>query len=463
MKGKASLGIFIIVLLVIGCLLVSPAFASDVAGTRPATSMAVLNSDSETRLSSVSPAVTEVGKISWSIDGLGVYPGTTGTIQVEKPAGATVRKAYMAAASTGWSEYTLQNGDIKIDGQDVVWSTQIPNAIFSYNAWADVTSLVKAKIDAAPAGRVDMAITETPADDTDGELLVVIFDDPAQTTDNTIVLMFGAQALGGDDFNIGLSEPIDKSDPNLALDFSLASSYSNQDDDAQYSIVDVNGIRMTSWAGGDDDGTGPMNNGELFTVGGLDDSTANPADPSAKPVGNKRYDDELYTLMPFVHTGDTSIAVHTQNPSNDDNILFAGLYMRSATAVVGKGVVLSPASATNLVGAPHTLTAKVQDDTGAPVSGVVVTFTITAGPNAGMTGTGTTDANGVATWTYTSSNIGTDTIVASFIDGQTTITSNQATKTWEETAIPEFPILALPVFMLIGMVFIIATLKRRKE
>jgi hypothetical protein len=463
MKGKASLGIFIIVLLVIGCLLVSPAFASDVAGTIPATSMAVLDSVSATRLNSVSPAITEVGKISWSIDGLGVYPGTIGIIQVEKPAGATVRKAYMAAATTGTSAYNVQPSDIKVDGADVTWTTMVTSNMGGHNYWTDVTSLVKPKIDAAPAGRIDFTITETPTAQIDGELLVVIFDDPAQTTDNTIVLMFGAQQMGGDNFNIGLSKPIVLTDPNLALDFSLAISYSNQDNSAQYSIVDVNGIRMTSWAGGNDDSNAGMGNGNLFTVGGLDDVNTNPADPNAKPQGNKRYDDELYTLMPFVQNGDTTIAVHTENPSMDDNILFAGLYMRSATAVVGKGVVLSPASATNLVGEPHTLTAKVQDDTGAPLSGVVVTFTIKAGLNAGMTGTGTTDANGVATWTYTSSNIGTDTIVASFIDGQTTITSNEATKNWEETAIPEFPILALPVFMLIGMVFIIATLKRRKE
>lgn len=133
------------------------------------------------------PVVTEVGKISWSIDGLGVYPDTSGIIQVEKPAGSTVRCAYMAAATTGFSGYRLQPGDIKIDGVDVLWTKEIANSISSYNYWADVTSLVKGKIDTAPAGRVDFTITETPAYETDGEMLVVIFDDPAQQTDNTII------------------------------------------------------------------------------------------------------------------------------------------------------------------------------------------------------------------------------------------------------------------------------------
>ncbi|NTV27347.1 MAG: hypothetical protein HGA93_01515 [Methanothrix sp.] len=276
----------------------------------------------------IEPAITEVGKISWSIDGLGVYPNSTGIIQVEKPAGATVRCTYMAAATTGVSGYQLQAGDIKIDGADVVWTKEIPTSISSYNYWADVTSLIKAKIDAAPAGRIDFNITESPAYQTDGELLVVIFDDPAQTTDNTIILNFGAQNTTGDYFNISLAKPIDLNDPNLALDFSLASSYSYQEGGMQqFSIVDVNGQRMTSWAGGDDDGTGPSSNGELFTVGGLDDSTDNPADPNGQ--GDKRYDDELYTLLPFVSNGDTNIIVQTLNPSNDDNLLFAGLFLRS--------------------------------------------------------------------------------------------------------------------------------------
>ena len=98
-----------------------------------------------------------------------------------------------------------------------------------HNYWTDVTSLVKTKIDAAPAEGLTWPSVKHPTSQIDGELLVVIFDDPAQTTDNTVLLMFGAQKMGGDNFNIALADPIDKSDPNLALEFSLASSYSNQD------------------------------------------------------------------------------------------------------------------------------------------------------------------------------------------------------------------------------------------
>jgi hypothetical protein len=74
------------------------------------------------RLEAVKPYVTENGKISLSVDGLGVYPNNTGIIQVEKPAGATVRKAYFAAATTGFRNVKLSDGDIQIDGVGVTWA-----------------------------------------------------------------------------------------------------------------------------------------------------------------------------------------------------------------------------------------------------------------------------------------------------------------------------------------------------
>src|SRR5687767_2912216 len=69
----------------------------------------------EVRFGSVVPVVRETGLISLSVDGLGSN-SASGIIQVDKPAGASVRAAYMAAASTGFSFRTLANGDVKIDG-----------------------------------------------------------------------------------------------------------------------------------------------------------------------------------------------------------------------------------------------------------------------------------------------------------------------------------------------------------
>jgi hypothetical protein len=388
------------------------------------------------QLGSIVPVVTETGFITWSVDGT-----NGGTVQAEKPAGATVRSAYLAAASTGFSGRQLNDGHVSIDGQPVSWAISTPSSINSWNHWAVVTSLVKTKIDAAPAGRVDFSITEVSPAGIDGEILVVIFDDPNQTTGNTIVLLFGAQAVAGDNFAIALAEPINLGDPNLLLDMSLGISFGYQTTSVrnQISQVDVNGTRITSSAGGQDDGAAA--NGGLITVGGLDDSNANPPDPNAQPT-NYDYDDELYNLLPFVNDGDNTIAVFTRNPSNDDNIFFAGLYLASTTAVVGEGILLSPLNATNPVGTAHTVTAKVQNDNGDPVVGRNVDFEVVNGPHAGTTGSDVTDASGEATFTYNGINAGIDEIRASMMNSlQVMVYSNSVIKKW--TTVVQYPFMTI--------------------
>ncbi|MGB3952168.1 MAG: Ig-like domain-containing protein [Solirubrobacterales bacterium] len=118
--------------------------------------------------------------------------------------------------------------------------------------------------------------------------------------------------------------------------------------------------------------------------------------------------------------------------------------------VVATGITLSPASATNPIGQNHTVTATVKDAVGDPIVGRTVNFEIFAGPNAAKTGSGITDANGQAVFTYTSSAPGTDEIRATFdatppdcVDELPPLvaelhdnclpdirTSNVATKTW---------------------------------
>ncbi len=373
------------------------------------------------------PVATETGYINLSLDAAGSN-GASHIVQVEKPAGATVRKAYLVSA-TIWNTGQISNGDIEINGTGVNWDLLVPNSIASWNHWADVTSIVKPTIDAAPAGRVDFTLTEVSTGNIDGEILAVIFDDPNQTEINTIILLFGAQDIAGDTFNIGLANPLDLTDPNLVLDFSLGITYSYQIGDNQYSQVDVNGQRISTSAGGEDDGF--SGNGGLITVGGLDDNNTNPPDPYSLPGYNPRYDDELYNLIPYVSNGDTSIQVYTQNPSYDDNICFAALFLGSTIAIVGEGIVLSPGSAINQLGTPHTVTATVQDDQGQPVVGRDVTFDIVSGPHAGNTYTEPTDSNGQASYTYTGSSLGTDVIEATFLDSTgAPLTSNQVTKEW---------------------------------
>lgn len=382
------------------------------------------------------PFTSESGNVSLSVDALGTNVASGGTIDVQKGAGATVRKAYLFAASTGFSGYTPANGDLTLNGSPVNWlaGTIVASSIASFNAAADVTAIVKPVVDAAPAGAVSFLLAENAQTfQYDGAILAVILNDPAAPS-GSVLLMYGAQAVSGDDFNIALSDPVDKTNPNFKLDLSLGISFGFQPS-GQFSTVDVNGTRMTTSAGGQDDGVGA--NGALITAGGIDDLNDNPPDPSATDgscLGAQgpapRCDDELYNLLPFVNNGATTLMFHTQNPSNDDNMFFAALSVRASAAIVGAGIVLGPATATNPVNTNHTLTATVQNANGQPVSGVVVTFTATAGPNAGLTSTAVTNASGQATKTYSSSAAGTDTWTASFTDAQGLHTSNEAKKTW---------------------------------
>lgn len=133
------------------------------------------------------------------------------------------------------------------------------------------------------------------------------------------------------------------------------------------------------------------------------------------------------TFLPLaIARGDFSGAMDFPDGSRGTPYIIAsgeGLHLIST-------IDLSPTSATNDVGASHTVTATVKEND-TPVVGTTVTFTVLSGPNAGLTGTDVTDASGHATFTYSSSVAGTDTIEASYVDsaGKTRV-SNDVTKTW---------------------------------
>ncbi len=94
-------------------------------------------------------------------------------------------------------------------------------------------------------------------------------------------------------------------------------------------------------------------------------------------------------------------------------------------------ITLEPSSGENAVGTIHTVTATVRNTTGAVQAGVQVTFVVTAGPNVGVRGTGTTDANGQARFTWTGSGgPGEDTVQASFVDAGGNTQTVTAVKRW---------------------------------
>jgi hypothetical protein len=279
------------------------------------------------------------GRGNWSIDGVGSNNTPVGTLQAYVPVGSTIEKAFLyttmipstSLTSVGFDGTLLNAASFADLGSN-------PYGLRSYRA--DVTSLVSSKVGGGSATRFDFALdSETPNSGVDGNSLVIVYSNPAET-ERTIALLDGFSVASGDSFSVNLGSPLaDPSTPGFEALFSLGIGYSYQVGDSQFSYVDVDGRRLTSWAGGEDDG-GSFNGG-LVTVGGLDDDPSNPANPNSSPVGNFRYDDELYNLAlgntlnsaPFLTAGMTSFVVNTQNPSGNDNIFFAGLNLTARAGV----------------------------------------------------------------------------------------------------------------------------------
>lgn len=100
------------------------------------------------------------------------------------------------------------------------------------------------------------------------------------------------------------------------------------------------------------------------------------------------------------------------------------------TRCPGAAISLAPADQTDAVGTDATLTATVTNSCGDPLQGVLVTLAVLSGPNAGQQFNVTSDAGGVATFSYTGSSTGTDTDQALASNPAGTFGSNHATVTW---------------------------------
>ncbi|MEP7141580.1 MAG: Ig-like domain-containing protein [Ferruginibacter sp.] len=375
---------------------------------------------------------SSTGHYTLSADGIGSTTSSM-AIRVNKPnAQATVQKAILLSSVTFT---TMANGCVTIGGVPVNWDGTASSAQFN-SYWADVTSIVAAQINGFPAGISTLNITECNTGSIEGEGLLVIFNDAA-ATEKTIIVMVGAQNPLGDNFAVTLSQPIDPNQPGALLDMGLGIGYGyQQNGGGQFSQVSVNGQRLTSSAGGEDDGDHA--NGALLTVGGIGDVNTNPVDPLAGPT-NPRTDDELYTILPFITNTTTSLNINTINPSNDDNI-FLAYFALSGAAIIGEGILLSQTTPSANVGTSHTVKASVLNTLGQPIPNRLVTFTISTGPNAGNTFSTNTNASGEAFYTYTGSGgPGTDNIQACFTNSQTLLScSNTLSVLWTVVNVTDY-------------------------
>ena len=112
------------------------------------------------------------------------------------------------------------------------------------------------------------------------------------------------------------------------------------------------------------------------------------------------------------------------------------LMLSGGGVVVKSDVTLTPSTQTLITGGTASLVANVKVS-GTPVSGGSVVFSVDSGPNAGKTFTGTTDASGNTTFTYTDTGgNGTDSVSATYTDSHGVSQKATATVIWGNTPPP---------------------------
>ena len=273
------------------------------------------------------------GTGGYSADGLGQNV-TGGTVEAEVPAGSTVQKAFLYGTYFFNPAPDATERTIDFDGT-MVETTQISGPVSGCcslsTTRADVTGQVATKVGGG-GGITTFAVNTDPAS-LDGVALVVVYSNPA-LPEVTVGVLDGSASTTGDTATFLFAQPLDKTIPGFSATMSVGSGFSFQSGQpghicapSQFSIIDVNSQRLTSCAGNFDDGQG--NNGGLITVGGVGDSTDNPADPNSQTG----FDDELYNLEPFLAQGATSAEIVTSNPSDDDNLFLAVIAITAEATV----------------------------------------------------------------------------------------------------------------------------------
>jgi RHS repeat-associated protein len=263
-------------------------------------------------------AATFVGRAGVSTDGLGTF--STGSIQAQIPAGSKVEYAFLHVATRTFDQPFRPTAiGFEDSSMAISWLDNVGDTLNFETGRVDVTSIVANKVDSRGGiynFTVDELITGN-AGFVEGTSLTVIYSNPSLPQRTIAILEGGLTGANAQTNILSLGSPIDKTDPNFIAQMALGIQYS--DGGQQFSTVDVNGRRLTSSAGGADDGL--RNNGVLVTVGGVGNSFANPINPSS----NFANDDELYDLTPLLNNGDTFIRLDTANPSNDDSIFLIAL------------------------------------------------------------------------------------------------------------------------------------------
>jgi Big-like domain-containing protein len=120
--------------------------------------------------------------------------------------------------------------------------------------------------------------------------------------------------------------------------------------------------------------------------------------------------------------------------TGEPNTFIWGFKAVGGAPVIPPTLTLSPKTATNPTGTPHTVTAELKSSAGTPVPGASIVFEVT-GVNPQPAATRTTGADGKATFTYTGTTAGDDAIKACLDNSgngacDTGEVTDTAAKTW---------------------------------
>jgi hypothetical protein len=335
----------------------------------------------------------------------------TGTITLSGVSG-TINKAYLYWHGPTGTVNPLANANIMFNGTPIVGA----NIGFSSdNCWsyansqgyrADVTALVTGNGTYVLTGLAD---DPPPGANSNGASLVVFFNDGNPANNRDVVVFDGNDSnqtnpFDANGWNVTLAG-IDYSSGTAALQLHVADGQTYPED-----ALILNGSTLAP--------TGPIFQGNTV--------------PSANngPINNgSLWDIRSFDITSYLTPGPNALVL-TTGYLNDCLSLVTAIVDLPAGAAPNQVITVAPESAENCTGTTHTLTANVRDDTGAPVPGKIVTFTVLSGPNAGLTFLAPTGLDGNGTFTYTSTVAGTDTIEACFVDDNGVTQCAQATKTW---------------------------------
>lgn len=165
-------------------------------------------------------------------------------------------------------------------------------------------------------------------------------------------------------------------------------------------------------------------------------ASANPPIPRNGPTGSVAFSQSGISAGPGIHQ--LCVRANGTDGGGDGSVT-------DCVQVTMATIDLNPTDATNELGASlpqtHTVTATVAAGSDGGVAGVDVTFDILSGPNAGASGSATTDSNGEASFSYPAlqgmSGLGTDMIQACFgPDEQGDTACATAQKSWVDTTPP---------------------------